>query len=976
MSFRIFSYLCVFVFSVLYLFAEEVEVEESAQNILLRNAKVAVHFSAENDWRISYFGYNSGNSTVRYVKLFEFLRPTAEEVVSSFQEIAVDDANNFAAVKVKRTSPYFYLSEKVSLHSESASLNVEISLRMRKEIKIGIMRLPIIQGSVAMDSIIAPEDDSIFIADSAGRLANVRNSYDDWFGMMDSKTQHGCFLVVRNNRADSLGIFRPWKLQPGFLKYGFEMYKGPFGELKTVTEGDEFSFQYELALFQEEPEKQLTQLFPDRKIVRKSYQGIDANVRVLLDPTLYRDDEEISFIDDFTSTLAFLFYQRNHEQVDAKDMRLVLDLPETIPLKKAVIFNYWMPQKITTQFAPAQYVEDNKRYTRYSLSVPDKIKFRADKSLFDSLKHHQLWLYLDVPPVSEPTPFTIRWHLEHPSGNGAIHEVPGQVLPFQQPRKVPEKFELWYSHLYQLRWVSPDELAEYSKLLSGLGISAIDRVESAEYMKNQVPDINVKLRDNGFKLVHSPIVPLRNFAVANKKDPEPGSIWKTINGERICTGNNCQQMLCPTYLVKKDTLVHKGALEYLAEVAPDTDYFWYDWEGKTWAGCYCDECLQAFADHADLDFEHVKDMKPVDLVRQYPKEWTFFRNWQTGEMYNFFKKLMLASSTKKPKFGWDFAIIQLDQIYPGLGIGYDRFCDDPRLMKNAKIDFGMPDVLHGGIEAYDALGTIAEQLPNLPLYCKTGAIGGLGFYAGSWVSRRLMANFQRRPMGLDIWPRLTRLMIIGFAANGAAGAKLGDNPADGATLVELSHAVNQLAAVEDYYFTGKRDHETLKVLDVSVKEKQRDVENSLGCRWLYLGRAWEDLVRCTVHQKENSFLITLFNFDLVQPRVLTFIPTKSLRCDSVVYDPVSQTGFLSPDGNRCWQPDELKAGLLLKAESVDCSFLAIVPATEVKNLRDWQKLEPGIHLSNEHGRALTPPARTQGSWQGLAEAGISLFPWW
>ena len=61
---------------------------------------------------------------------------------------------------------------------------------------------------------------------------------------------------------------------------------------------------------------------------------------------------------------------------------------------------------------------------------------------------------------------------------------------------------------------------------------------------------------------------------------------------------------------------------------------------------------------------------------------------------------------------------------------------------------------------------------------------------------------------------------------------------------------------------------------------------------------------------------------------------------------------------------------------MDCRFVVVAPATEAKDFADWQTLDPGAHLPKEQGRAFAEPVRKKGAWQSLAEAGISLFPWW
>jgi hypothetical protein len=178
-------------------------------------------------------------------------------------------------------------------------------------------------------------------------------------------------------------------------------------------------------------------------------------------------------------------------------------------------------------------------------------------------------------------------------------------------------------------------------------------------------------------------------------------------------------------------------------------------------------------------------------------------------------------------------------------------------------------------------------------------------------------------------------------------------PFDGRTVIECGILAEQLAMLEDFYFDGIRTDEKVKVTDVSIKNKKRDYENSFISSLVYYGTPWEDLIRITSHTKEHSTLFSFFNFDIVQERIMHLSVPKLETKQSIVYNPVSLMGYLSPSGNKTWTKEELASGFFITATPVDANFI-VISHDQNKKINKWTAMKPGKHSKLKDGRLLKP----------------------
>ncbi len=871
------------------------------------------------------------SNLIREIKLLEFLHPTAIEeksVVISTRKKATAGGEE---ITIHREGSAYSCVQTLRLEKNSDTADVRLRLTMKQPLRIGILRMPVVSGAPSADAVLHSEEWELNVADTAGLLANLDKSYDFFHGIFDRSSGRGLLVIVENNRKTGAGIFRNYRKMPGRCRFGYELNKGPFGEIQEVKPGDTLDFRFKLLFVGMDPEKSLNALYPGASVKPKRKTGLDGAIQVFWDPTLYRDDRKMFLLGNFPNPMAVLFYQRKDGAPPMKELRFRLDLPEGIELQKAVVFNYWIPRSVQTSFQTEPISLEGRPGRRYLLQAPNPITFVCDKNLFDSIKHHQLYLYLKTPEVSSATPFIYRWQLQKPGTEpGELFTGHGEILPWTPNRDVPKRIGLWYSHtpLRHLVWADAAQREAYLAMFKAQGITVLSGPETAPYMKPEMPELKKHLRGLGFRL-HAPYDFLRKEAMENLKNPVPGSVWTLLNGKVSYEGNNPQHSFCPSYLLRTDTALHRRLKEAFARFK-EIDCMWHDWEGKTFHGCYCADCRKNFAAFARLDPEALSGLTPLQLARKYTKEWIYFRHYQSALMFKMFKEMARAGNPKIVS-GMDFEYIETDFVFPGLGRGRTLFCEDPRLMKEAEFDFVLPDALFSGLKAYEQVAVSVKEL-KIPVIPKTGSVGGLAFYAGSWVSRRLLADFQRRPLGLDDWPRLARISALAHASSGAKGILLEGAPVDALTQLEYMRLAHELARTEAYYLDGKDISGECSFHDYFIPEKQRPRDDSLAAPWVYFGNPPETFWRCRVHRLHDGLLVSYFNFDLAQKRTLRIeLPPSLCRDATVVYEPVSMACQRSPSGKLLWSGDELKRGIVVSAQPVGNALRIVAPSRE--NLR-------------------------------------------
>ena len=960
----------------------QVSAVRANDRVVLENKLIRVVLSEESDWSIDQIVHKirPGRNLVRQVKAFSFLRPDASEVTNEIVGVSLENGVKQASVVVDREGEYFRVQERITVSAAGRTINLAFSLRIKRGIRIGVLRLPILRASYLLDYCTYPEDGEVVVADTACKVKPSRTYYDNWFGLLDSKTKDGLLLVVKRNRADALGNFVFFDKRPGFLKCYFDYKTGAFGEVQTVRASQTWTFAYQIVVFSGDVEAAVNSALPGSLTERATKSLVDRNLLVFLEPTFYRDDGFAYFLGKMINNPRFLLYAKK-QPFNTKGMKLCLDLPKEVALVRAVLFNYWTRKHVEETPPREEVVHEGKPYVRHFLTCPDEIKSRAAPNIYNCLRWHQIFTYVHVPKRDLLPEFMFYWRLKHPQGDGRLHRAPAKVIkaPYDTPN--PRRFELWGGLDRKMRWASEDDLAAYVRLLKQIGVTAVHRVGTSKYVKALLPDINHRLAQAGFEIVQESFVGhLRTAAIRRLQRSDPESFRVALNGKRDVdyAGNNPQDSLCPSYLLRPDSPVSQEMRDYFKRILADgATIFWADLECKAFEGCYCETCLKAFAEHAGLSYEEIKALPPKELIRRYPKEWYFFRNWQTGEMMRQYRTTLRGLAPgKNIRVGFDFNYhFYLDKVLPGLGHGVSMFAEDPRLMKNAEADFVCLDALHSGLFSYDRQQVVGAEVEGVPIIPKAIGIGGLYFEPGCYVSRRMLADFRALKLGIDRWAQLMRMSIIAYAANGASGAIVHHLPQDAHYFTELDKAAFHLSVLEDYYFDGERINDSLRVQDISTKCAPREIEKSLAASWIYSGAKWGQLVRHTAHRLGKHILVTVFNFDLVQPRAV-MVGFQGLKDGHyALCDPITGMGFLSPKGDRSWDARELAAGVPLQAASLDVGYMLCCAGPKPPTaIAQWQLVATEAVANWTGFLPVQPQSKPEpGNYRDMIEWGITAF---
>lgn len=897
--------------------ADGVRLTSDESAIRAGNGRVSLELSRGTQWNVSAAEY-AGRNLVREIRMFQFLLPTGRELTASEVQAKAVMSGGAAVVEVERRCREYRCIETFRLAPDSDCIDVKVALEILSPIRIGRLHMPVVTGALGSDTLLHDDDGSLASAGTAGLLNRVGAGHDFYYGLMDSRGRAGLLVIEPGNRKEHFGIFQNYCKTPGRIKFGFERKNGRFGEMWEAGPGDRAEFNYRICFFQGDPESFLNGMYPGASVRKPQEIGIDAALRIFFDPTLYRDDRKMALLGSVVNPLSILFYRRSADTEVPPGTVLELELPADFRIRQAVPFNYWIPAAPVTEFRTEEGNRDGLPVRRWFLPVPHPVSSPADKDLFESHKQHQLHLYLEAPAVASARPFQWQYRLlNNKTGNGSVHRAPGVVLPPPENTEVPKRIAVWFSNapMRHLVWADREVLDSYCRLFRSMGISVLAAPEDAPYMRPVLPDLRGELRRRGFRF-HAPYT-LRKIATDNLTDPEPGSVRMRFDGKRNYTGNNPQHSFCPSYLLRSDTPLRRTLQTFFAELG-NVDFMWNDWEGKTFEGCYCPECRKAFAAFSGISQADAVSLTPKQLVTRYPVEWIRFRNRQSAQMFALFKRL--ARETHPGiQAGMDFELIDFFTVYPGLGRGYAAACEDPRLMDGAEFDFVLPDSLRSGTFSFDqaALCTGEIRLPILP---KTGSVGGMAFYSGAWVSRRLLAEFQRRPLGLENWPKLVRTTALAYAAAGAKGVLLEGAPFDAFTALEYAELSRSLARMEAYWDGGVEIAEQCTIEQTGKPGNDRD---TLAGSWITTGCAPDRRQRVLVRKNGGTLVISVFNFDPENRAELRIRLPETIRGPRKIHDPLTRELVLSPSGGQIWNAEELADGIVIPAGAVDCAFLVV-----------------------------------------------------
>ena len=553
------------------------------------------------------------------------------------------------------------------------------------------------------------------------------------------------------------------------------------------------------------------------------------------------------------SPLHFLVYYRGNP-AEAADLELVLDLPEAV----SVLADFAAGDRPSG----AAVVRGEARFRRYVLPVPeDRIRDR-----FTARAPHTLVLQADKAFAEQD----LSWHLRAGDRQDKVRRIRVSCLPSLPPlRKTPRTFRLLAYYGFPLRNCPKEDAFDslYQRMfgvyaaagirgcLAGTGGMTPARMQA---VKNRHPSWSNGVIA-GWPVVLSAYLDKQALAEHPAVD-ETGKEY-------------AEYCVCPTYCVSADLMaktsdryfrIYSGRIDI--DSLGEADWYVFDYEPhhKGWYNCFCDTCLDAFAEFAQTSRT---TLDPSRVLRERREEWRRFRSRQNARMIGQFRA---AAKRRNPRLAFGLCANVVSPWDPGLM--------DPH------VDFHCPMIY------YRHPARFFEVVDDA---CRS-------------VSKPLMPTVSVADMPIPHWtsPAELKSQILATATAGGRGFMMwtGFEGLGGMDFVKIRECSDVIAELEDWFVDGSR-------VDDLVQATTSEANAYHGHR---------------VHERGAGYLISLFNLSSKAPVRLSVRLAKSLPGRRSVRDPLRRVVFLAPDtAEPLWTGRDLREGFSLAIPALETVFVEL-----------------------------------------------------
>ncbi len=330
--------------------------------------------------------------------------------------------------------------------------------------------------------------------------------------------------------------------------------------------------------------------------------------------------------------------------------------------------------------------------------------------------------------------------------------------------------------------------------------------------------------------------------------------------------------------------VFKDEVKYRTLALPDTKFICYDFEPHLMDTGYCDDNLKWFAKWAKLSTVPT----PKDVYYKYAVKWASFRRYQSELL---FQKFAAAVKKHFPELEFRYCSDPLSAS----GSVSSWCANDPRQsVKHVEVFHNMP--YFGGSEYFDVIKANTEILgkKQYPLI-DPSEFSEQFFrkYSDLKTSQNILATAALNNIGIGFWHR---------------------ECFDGRYLIEMARAFAAVAEVEELY--GQKN--VAKDFKVTA---ENCLKKTLGKNAVLEYPKFTDKLRFTAHRKNNSAVVTVFNYDS-REKIIVKCQFPALKAGTyTVTDVFNRQSY----GN--FSATELKKGILLSINPDGAAVMKAVPAT-------------------------------------------------
>ena len=651
-----------------------------------------------------------------------------------------------------------------------------------------------------------------------------------------------------------------------------------------------------------------------------------SKVKIYVHPAVIYDDAHFSIYQDYLTDIAFHFFYDGKRVTDLRSSgsRLFITIPEEIDLLEAGLMDSWKkPTEIRTTFRKEKQVINGKNYIRYELPVPTSVvqpvlSKPLPGGMFGANSNNILTLI--VKPAKElPAKSMIYWEL---TGKKYAHKGQFSVYPVKLDLNGLKKSRIkvhTLTHLPAFAY-SRRAITDQARLFKDLKVDSVD-TQLPSGVNRGYRDIWEKAGFNfygGSSLMH--VFWYNPWGIDKDQNIEDRDFLTGINGVNGRYINKAAyhgRAFCPQAMITPGRYPYKKLLK-LGREAAEAGATWLDIdiEADICIQCYCKECLAAFFKFAKVKPEK---LSPVELVKKYPKEWYYFRNGQTRQLYQILKD-DLKKKYPELKIGANTVIHEWNKDLGELKYGYCDFAEDPRLMKGT-LEYIAADTQAGGM--YDALTVdIMSRAAGVPIIAVPGSSYCVAYSAGCMMGRRMTAEMTGDTYGFEQRYENHRLSMLHIAASGASVMRYAINEACVAkATVEVMKILNQL---EGFYLDGKRADSHVAVADHTVGGSLWDLDKSRirGHIWRYFYDTWNGRVQSRMHTLNGDYALGLYNWDPWQNKKW-HVRLKDIPNGNWYLTDVISGKRITMNGKKTWTAAELKKGFIMDVPKLDCRLLKI-----------------------------------------------------
>jgi hypothetical protein len=291
--------------------------------------------------------------------------------------------------------------------------------------------------------------------------------------------------------------------------------------------------------------------------------------------------------------------------------------------------------------------------------------------------------------------------------------------------------------------------------------------------------------------------------------------------------------ICPSFQLSPEGVkTSRDAFTKAAAVAGirngDTVALDYEpWNASEW--CYCTDCLKRFAAFAGLKAVPTPD----EIRKKMPDQWAAFRVKDTTEILRAHAEIARTAGSEIKVTDYDYPM-----NFGNLGGRFRQIPKDSR-QSDEFIDAHNNSYYHYvGKEAFNLVSINAAALKKPLIYLP--------------LISRYTDPEQREYTNLKetLSPDQFKTAMVSSAASGAKGLSIWDGlKIDGKFFVAIDQGMAEIAALEDYFYSGTRNDKIASATPVDTGNAKLLTDN-LGVR---------------VHEYQGKTLISLFNFSISKP---------------------------------------------------------------------------------------------------------------